>query len=559
MTSGSPREAARWLKERQRPALVSIRLAALAGAVAALATIVQLAVIAWIAHGTLVEDARAGQLLPLAGMVLVALLVRSVATGYQNHRAARASDEVRGRLRQELLDHMGASGPVQLARQSAGTLATEWIDQVDALHGYYAHYLPQMILCVVVPVMILVTVVWLDWLAALFLLLSAPLIPLFMALVGMGAEKLNQQHMETLGRLSGHFLDQLRGLTTLQLFQYTGPATEGIARATEEYRRINLKTLRVAFLSSAVLEFFASVAIAVIAIYIGFGLLGYIQYGPSPDLTLFSGLFILLLAPEFFQPLRQLAQHYHDRATALGAAAQLRTRLDDRPHPGPDVAVSGADVTADTAVHVHQLTVTYPDDRRGLDGVSLAIRAGELVLLEGPSGSGKTTLLNAMAGFLAPSAGHVSTFGQQPGGEPFGWLGQTPFVRADSWAGNLRLAAPDATDDELLDALARVGLGKLVSNRPDGVDTAIREGGAGLSGGQARRLALARLFLARHRLVLMDEPTAGLDARSEQQVIDAIRSLRDLGTTIVIASHHQALKAVADRRLALADGRLAGG
>ncbi|MFL1485284.1 thiol reductant ABC exporter subunit CydD [Marinobacter sp. LN3S78] len=558
MASGSPREAARWLKERQRPALVSIRLAALAGAVVALATIVQLAGIAWIAHGTLVEEASTGQLLPVVGMVLVALLVRSVATGYQNHLAARASDEVRGRLRQELLDHMGASGPVQLARQSAGTLAAEWIDQVDALHGYYAHYLPQMILCVVVPVMILATVVWLDWLAALFLLLSAPLIPLFMALVGMGAEKLNQQHMETLGRLSGHFLDRLRGLTTLQLFQYTEPATEGIARATDEYRRINLKTLRVAFLSSAVLEFFASVAIAVIAIYIGFGLLGYIQYGPSPDLTLFSGLFILLLAPEFFQPLRQLAQHYHDRATALGAAAQLQARLDDRPHPAPEVE-PGTSTAPDTAVHVHQLNVTYPDGRTGLAGVSLEIRAGELVLLEGPSGSGKTTLLNAMAGFLAPSAGYVSTFGQQPGGEPFGWLGQTPFVRADSWAGNLRLGAPDASDDELLEALARVGLGELVRNRPDGLDTTIREGGAGLSGGQARRLALARLFLARHRLVLMDEPTAGLDARSEQQVIDAIRSLRDLGITIVIASHHQALKAVADRRLALADGRLADG
>lgn len=534
-----------------------MRLAALAGAVAALATIAQLAGLAWMAHGALVGDASASDLLPVVGMVLVALLVRSAAAGCQNHLAARASDEVRGRLRQELLGHMGASGPVQLARQSAGTLAAEWIDQVDALHGYYAHYLPQMILCVVVPVMILATVVWLDWLAALFLLLSAPLIPLFMALVGMGAEKLNQQHMETLGRLSGHFLDRLRGLTTLQLFQYTEAATEGIAKATEEYRRINLKTLRVAFLSSAVLEFFASVAIAVIAIYIGFGLLGYIQYGPSPDLTLFSGLFILLLAPEFFQPLRQLAQHYHDRATALGAAAQLQARLDDCPHPVLDVAAPGTDTAADTAVHVHQLTVTYPDGRTGLDEVSLEIRAGELMLLEGPSGSGKTTLLNAMAGFLAPSAGRISTFGQSPGREPFGWLGQTPFICFDSWAGNLRLAAPDATDEELLDALARVGLGELVSHRPDGLNTAIREGGAGLSGGQARRLALARLFLARYRLVLMDEPTAGLDARSEQQVIDAIRSLRDLGTTIVIASHHQALKAVADRRLTLADGRLA--
>jgi ATP-binding cassette subfamily C protein CydD len=412
-----------------------------------------------------------------------------------------------------------------------------------------------MFLCVTVPVMILATVVWLDWLAAVFLLLSAPLIPLFMALVGMGAEKLNQQHMETLGRLSGHFLDRLRGLTTLQLFQYTGPATADIAAATDEYRRINLKTLRVAFLSSAVLEFFASIAIAVIAIYIGFGLLGYIEYGPSSQLTLFSGLFILLLAPEFFQPLRQLSQHYHDRAAALGAAAQLQARLAQRPDSPTDQASRGTPAS-DQAVRIDDLTVTFDDGRTGLAGVSLEVQPGEMVLLEGASGSGKSTLLNVMAGFLAPSVGSVHTFGQVPGREPFGWLGQTPFIRQDSWAGNLRLVAPQASDHELLAALERVGLSTLVSQRPDGLDTPIQEGGAGLSGGQARRLALARLFLADYRLVLMDEPTAGLDAQSEQQVINAIRALRQHRVTVVVASHHPAFRDIADRRLSLSGGRL---
>ncbi|MFC4259078.1 thiol reductant ABC exporter subunit CydD [Marinobacter lacisalsi] len=556
MSQPSGREAARWLKERQRPALPHIRRAALAGSLAALATIGQLAGIAWIAHAALVESSGATNLLWVALLVVVAIGVRATAIAGQNRFAAQASDEVRARLREDLLERFGRLGSARLARQSSGTLASEWIDQVEALHGYYAHYLPQMILCVSVPVMILATVLWLDWLAALFLLLSAPLIPLFMALVGMGAEKLNQQHMETLGRLSGHFLDRLRGLTTLQLFQYTAPATADIAAATDDYRRINLKTLRVAFLSSAVLEFFASVAIAVIAIYIGFGLLGYIQYGPSPQLTLFSGLFVLLLAPEFFQPLRQLAQHYHDRATALGAAAQLRARLGDgEPYESADKPVGDA-ASPDEAVRIDHLTVTFDDGRTGLADVSLSIQPGELVLLEGASGSGKSTLLNIMAGFLAPSAGAVHTFGRSPGSEPFGWLGQTPFIRQDTWAGNLRLVAPDAADEQLLSALAQVGLKSLVSERPDGLDTRIQEGGAGLSGGQARRLALARLFLADYRLVLMDEPTAGLDAQSEQQVIDAIATLRQRGTTVVIASHHPAFRDTADRRLSLSDGRL---
>lgn len=559
MSQPSGREAARWLKERQRPALPHIRRAAVAGSLAALATIGQLAGIAWIAHAALVESSGATDLLWVALLVVVAIGVRATAIAGQNRFAAQASDEVRARLREDLLERLGRLGSARLARQSSGTLASEWIDQVEALHGYYAHYLPQMSLCVSVPVMILATVLWLDWLAALFLLLSAPLIPLFMALVGMGAEKLNQQHMETLGRLSGHFLDRLRGLTTLQLFQYTAPATADIAAATDEYRRINLKTLRVAFLSSAVLEFFASVAIAVIAIYIGFGLLGYIQYGPSQQLTLFSGLFVLLLAPEFFQPLRQLAQHYHDRATALGAAAQLRARLGDgEPDEPADMPVADA-ATPDEAVRIDHLTVTFDDGRTGLEDVSLSIQPGELVLLEGASGSGKSTLLNTMAGFLAPSAGAVHTFGRPPGSEPFGWLGQTPFIRQDTWAGNLRLVAPDATDEQLLSALEQVGLMSLVSERPDGLDTRIQEGGAGLSGGQARRLALARLFLADYRLVLMDEPTAGLDARTEQQVIDAIATLRQRSAAIVIASHHPAFRAIADRRLSLSDGGLVHG
>ena len=559
MANGPARASARWLRERQHPARPHIRWAALAGSLAALATIVQLAGIAWIAHQTLVEDSAAADLLWVVLVVLVSIAVRASAIAGQNRFAARASDEVRARLRQDLLDRLGQLGTARLARQSSGTLASEWIDQVEALHGYYAHYLPQMILCVSVPVMILVTVFWLDWLAAIFLLLSAPLIPLFMALVGMGAEKLNQQHMETLGRLSGHFLDRLRGLTTLQLFQYTGPATADIATATDEYRRINLKTLRIAFLSSAVLEFFASVAIAVIAIYIGFGLLGYIQYGPSSDLTLFSGLFVLLLAPEFFQPLRQLAQHYHDRAAALGAAAQLRARLqDEAEHPSAEPEVNDAPAP-EAAVHVQQLTVTFDDGRTGLSEVSLTIRPGELVLLEGASGSGKSTLLHAMAGFLAPSEGSIQVFGRVPGSKPFGWLGQTPFIRQDTWAGNLRLVAPEASDEALLAALDQVGLMSLVSQRPDGLATPIQEGGAGLSGGQARRLALARLFLADYRLVLMDEPTAGLDAQSEQQVVGAIDALRQRGMTVVIASHHPAFVAIADRRVSLDHGRLVHG
>lgn len=510
---------------------------------------------AWIAHQALVERTLLSELLQAGALILVAIAARATAINLQQRFASSASNRIRSALRQELLAHLHHLGPVGLGQSSSGTLASEWLDQVEALHGYYAHYLPQMVLAVVVPLLVVVTVFWLDWLAALFLLISAPLIPFFMALVGMGAEKLNQQHMETLGRLSGHFLDRLRGLATLQLFQYTAPATRQIAAVTNEYRRINMKTLRIAFLSSAVLEFFAAVAIAVIAIYIGFGLLGYIEYGPAPRLTLFSGLFILLLAPEFFQPLRQLSQHYHDRAAALGAAGQLEIRLEREAANQAQRDSRSFVRDGSAAAVVDQVVVQFADGRKGLGPLSLTVQPGELIALEGASGAGKSTLLHLLAGFIQPKQGRVSVFGRPAGSGPVGWLGQSSFIRHGTWAENLRLVSPDATDAELLAALTQVGLRELVEKRPHGLNAPLQEGGVGLSGGQARRLAAARLYLGRYALVLMDEPTAGLDARSEQHVINAITQLRRQGSTIIMASHHPAVLAAADRRVRIAEGR----
>lgn len=559
----STREAAAWLRQRQAAARPHILTAAGAGTLAGLATIVQLGVMAWVAHQTLVGELA---LQELSGAILVAvaaIAVRGLMQRQQGRSAARASDRIRSDLRNELLRHWGQQGPASTGAVSAGTLASEWLDQVDNLHGYYARFQPQLILCLSVPLMILAVVLWLDWLAALFLLLSAPLIPLFMSLVGMGAEKLNQQHMETLGRLSGHFLDQVRGLTTLQLFGATRPAMYSIAEVTEDYRQVTLKTLRVAFLSSAVLEFFASVAIAVVAVYIGFGLLGYIRYGPSPELTLFSGLFILLLAPEFFQPLRTLAQHYHDRAAALGAAAQIRARLTA---PGPQQRApsewdqrppGSADTLAAPVVSAESLGVCVGSPPRPLlTDLNFQVQAGGSMAITGPSGSGKSTLLAVLAGFQVPACGRVRVAGGKPGDQPAGWLGQSPFIRHGTWADNLQSSAPGASEQAMEEALAQVGLAGIVRSRPLGVHTPIGEGGSGLSGGQARRLALARLFLTRYPLILLDEPTAGLDQHSEALVIRALKQLQADGQTLIVATHHPALINSADQVLQL---RPAGG
>ncbi len=535
-----------------------INATVVAGLTAALATIVQMFFLARIVHLGIVDGVQTARLWPFFLGLVLAIIIRSVAQGFQTRFASRCSEKVRQDVRQQINHHWQSVGPIAIGLSSAGELAREWIDHVEALHGYFARFKPQLALSVIIPLVILALVFTLDWLAALLLLFSAPLIPLFMALVGMGAEKLNQQHFKTISRLSGQFLDKVRGLTTLQLFGQTEWATELIQNRSDRYREITMKTLRVAFLSSAVPEFFASVAIAMIAIYIGFGLLGSITYGPSEDLTLFSGLFILLLAPEFFQPLRTLSQHYHDRAAALGAGAELLLRLNTSAITNKQ-SVAGSENRASGAAHEIYLRNTayaYQQDQPIFHDLNLSVQRGECVALTGPSGGGKTTLLHLLAGFVRPDVGTISIFGQPAGSFSFGWLGQSGFLVSGSWADNLRLVAPEATDIAIATALRSAGLGPLLEAREDGIYSRISEDGKGISGGQARRLSLARVFVADYDLILLDEPTAGLDSDSEMHVLKGLDTLAQAGKTLIFSTHHKALLSLADRVLLVADGEV---
>lgn len=541
-------EARRWLRALSGDVRGPLLAAVAAGSLAGVFTVVQMGFLAAIIQAVLVDERPLASLTGWFLALMAAVVLRSAANGLQTRFAARGSARVQDRVRRQLLTGWSEAGPIRLMGTSAGTLAREWLDHVAALHGYFARFQPQMWLSVISPLIILVVVFRLDWLAAIFLILAAPLIPLFMALVGMGAESVNQRHFETVARLSGFFLDRVRGLTTLQLFGQTEAAAEAIRQRSDQYRRLTMETLRIAFLSSAVLEFFSSVAIAMVAIYIGFGLLGSIQYGPATHLTLFSGLFILLLAPEFFQPLRQLSQHYHDRASAIGAARLLLDRLQvtSSPSAGARRSEMSSTGTAGSAIALDSVSLTFPDGRPGLIDASLTVATGSTAVLTGPSGGGKSTLLHVIAGFLVPDSGIASVLGQSPGQTPFGWLGQSPFLLQGSWADNLRLVAPDASEADMLTALNLVGLGELVAARANGIDSVVAESGAGLSGGQARRLSLARCFLADYPLILLDEPTAGLDQASEQRVIRALAELSDRGKTLVISTHHEAVLAMAD-------------
>jgi len=552
------KQVRQWLSELARGNRRWIRGTVLAGLVTGIATIVQMVFLAHIVHQGIVEEVPLSDLSPFFIGLVASILVRALAQGVQTRLAARCSQQVRHDARQRLHEHWQNLGPVALGHSSAGELAREWIDHVEALHGYFARFLPQIVLSGLVPLLILVLVFSLDWLCGVFLLLSAPMIPFFMALVGMGAEKLNQQYFETISRLSGQFLDKVRGLTTLQLFGQTEGATELLRKRSDRYRFITMKTLRIAFLSSAVLEFFSSMAIAVVAIYIGFGLLGYITYGPSQELTLFTGLLILLLAPEFFQPLRTLSQYYHDRAAALGAAAEILTRLKRQPAGTHKQPVQPAQPAADStdSIELDNVTLAYRSGQPLFAGLSLSFPKGSCIALTGPSGGGKSSLLHLLAGFIQPDAGSISLFGKTPGSFSFGWLGQSGFLVTGTWADNLRLTAPEASDIAIETALRTLGLGALLDSREAGINSPVSEDGQGLSGGQARRLSLARIFVADYDLILLDEPTAGLDSDSEVYVIQALRKLAEAGKTLIFSTHHQALLTLADRVLLVSDGEV---
>ncbi|WP_019558598.1 thiol reductant ABC exporter subunit CydD [Thioalkalivibrio sp. ALE12] len=529
-------------------------LSAASTLVATLATIALAGLVAWAVHGTLF--AADPPYLPgilLGGLALLGL--RYAAQALRDLAGHRLAFAVKQQLRTDLLQQVRHAGPARLAGQTtAGAWAEQFQTRVDDLTGYYARYLPARQAVILTPLAILAAAFWLDWLAALLLLLAAPLIPAFMAIVGMGAEQIHRRQQEEANRLAGHFLDRIRSLDWLRRARAITATEIEVVERSHQQRRLTMRTLRVAFLSSAIMEFFSAVAIGMVAIYIGFALFGAIDYGPAGDITLFTGLFILLLAPEYFLPLRQFAQSYHDRAGALAAAESLAPALASPNGAEASAAVTevtGGDET-DPLLKLEDVMVHYPGQRTPvLNHLDLEIQAGAHLALTGPSGSGKSTLLAVCAGFLPPTEGRIQRHARA---RHFAWIDQDAHLFHGSLRENLQLARhgmiPDA---EMATALEQAGLPLDAPELPDGLDTAIGEARHGLSGGQAQRVAVARALLSGHRLWLLDEPTSALDVETEEALLDTLFRLADTrGLTLVIASHHAAIHRRCPQQLELA-------
>lgn len=536
-------------------------LIVVAGVLQTVATILFAGLLARVLHALIIAGQPFDTLEADWWMILACLVFRALAGVVREEGGIRISLAVRGKVREALLDTLYRLGPAWRERQQAGSLSTALLEQVEALDGYFARYRPQQWFAVLTPLMIVATLAPSSWAAAAILLLTAPLIPVFMILVGWGARQRQTEQLQALQRMSGHFLDLIRGLPTLRLLDAHQRLAGEVEKVGDEFRRRTMRVLRLAFLSGAVLEFFASIAIALSAVYFGLTLLGRLDfglYGHPLDLEL--ALFALLLAPEFYQPLRDLGTHYHARAEALAAAGELQTILNAaswQPAGGDTRIGNGA-----PALTLDRITFGHREGETVLRKCSLQVQGGETVAIRGPSGGGKTTLLRLLLGQLRAQEGDVLIAGQSIDDidlvawrERVAWMSQHPRLMADTLAANLRVARSDATEAELREALTFAGLWTWFANLPDGLATRLGEGGRLLSGGQLRRLALARVRLRRADVLLLDEPSASLDAETEDAVIARIAELRR-GRTLVLLTHRAAPLRIADRVLDLENGRL---
>jgi ATP-binding cassette, subfamily C, bacterial CydCD len=491
---------------------------------------------------------------PLALLFAVVLARAGVAWGAEL-AAGRSSALAKSQLRGALLERIPALGLDGSRELRTGELAVLATRGIDALDGYFSLYLPQLFLAVIVPVVVIVAVLWNDWISAAIIAFTIPLIPVFMALVGASTRERMDRQFRNLERLGGHFLDVVAGLPTLKIFGRAKAQASAIREITERYRTTAMSTLRITFLSSLILELVATFAVALVAVAIGLRLM-------DGQLSLRVALFALVLAPEAFLPLRQLGANYHASAEGMAAAEQVFAVL-EAPAPSggtrtnfPNPAV--ADVTVDT------LRVTYPGrSEPALDGVSLTVQAGEMLALAGPSGCGKSTLLGVLLGLVTPHSGSVRIGGVElcdldleTWRARLAWVPQRPHLFRATIEQNVRLARSGASRQEVSDAISQAGLTDTILNLPDGLDTVLGDHGAGLSAGERQRIALARAFLRDARLLLLDEPTANLDGRTEQDVVAAIRRLAR-GRTVVLVAHRPALMAVADRVLTLASVEVA--
>ncbi|EKM0666418.1 cysteine/glutathione ABC transporter permease/ATP-binding protein CydD [Cronobacter turicensis] len=561
MNKTRQQELTRWLKQQSVISRRWLNLSRLLGVVSGLLIVAQAWLLADLLNDLIIKAIpREAQLLPFVLLILVFVL-RAWVVWLREKIGFHAGQHIRARIRQQVMNRLQEAGPAWIQGKPAGSWATLILEQIDDMHDFYARYLPQMALAASVPLLIVLAIFPYNWAAALILLCTAPLIPLFMAMVGMGAADANRRNFQALARLSGNFLDRLRGMETLRLFNRGAAETHNIQAASQDFRQRTMEVLRLAFLSSGVLEFFTSLSIALVAVYFGFSYLGELNFGHyGTGVTLFAGFLALILAPEFFQPLRDLGTFYHAKAQAIGAADSLKTFL-ETPIQHAEKGALELPGCEPISLEAQGLTILSPQGKRLAGPLNFTLPAGKRVALVGQSGAGKSSLLNLLAGFL-PYEGSLRVNGVELRElEPdswrrqLSWVGQNPQLPAGTLKENVLLADPEASDAQLQAALDKAWVSEFLPLLAQGVDTPVGDQSSGLSVGQAQRVAVARALLTPCRLLLLDEPSASLDAGSERRVMQALETA-SLAQTTLMVTHQIDDIAAWDEVWVMRDGRI---
>ncbi len=534
-------ELLRWLKQHSAPAKRWLRVSMLLGILSGLLIIAQAWFLAVILQALIMDGVPREQLIMPFIWLLCVFVLRAAVTIIRERVGFRCGQVVRQQVRKMVLNKLEVLGPVWVKGKPAGSWATIILEQIEDMQDYYSRYLPQMYLAGIIPIMILIAIFPFNWAAALILFTTAPLIPVFMALVGLGAADANRRNFVALGRLSGSFLDRLRGLDTLRLFFRGKAEIKQIEESTEDFRSRTMEVLRMAFLSSGVLEFFASISIAVVAVYFGFSYMGELNFGSyGLPVTLFAGFLALILSPEFFQPLRDLGTYYHAKAQAVGAAESLVTLLESEgeqaPSGGDQVVPDGEGFT----ITAEALEILSHEGQVLVGPLSFTIQSHQRIAIVGQSGAGKSSLLNLLLGFL-PYRGSIRINGIELNQlspvewrKRVSWVGQNPHLPELTLLDNIRLGRPDATENEIQKALDDAYVSEFLALLPDGLETQIGDYAARLSVGQAQRVAVARALLSPAELLLLDEPAASLDAHSEQKVMQSLNNAAQHQTTLMV-------------------------
>ncbi|WP_299142687.1 cysteine/glutathione ABC transporter permease/ATP-binding protein CydD [uncultured Vibrio sp.] len=559
MDKKKQRSLNKWLKQQSSLAKRWLMIAIGLGVLSSVFLIAQAALLASILHQLIIENVDKSELVGHFAGLALSVIGRAGCTWGREIAGYRCGEQVRIYIRQLILDKLRELGPAYIKGKPAGTWATLLLEQVEDMQDFFSRYLPQMSLSVMIPFIILVVVFPVNWAAGLIFLITAPLVPMFMALVGMKAADANRKNFKALQRLSGHFYDRLQSMTTIRLFDRTSSETEVLKGASEVFRTRTMDVLKIAFLSSAVLEFFTSISIAMTAVYFGFTYIGELNFGHyGAGITLFAGLFILILAPEFYQPLRDLGTFYHTKQQAVGAAESIVEFLET------DITkVKSGNTQLDPVqginIEATDLKVLSPEGVQLVGPISFALNTRQSTALVGPSGAGKTSLINAILGFM-PYEGSLKINGIElreldlaSWRKTISWVGQNPLLLHGSIRDNVTLGKHDIADQVVENALEQSFASEFVNEH--GLDYMISERSGGLSVGQSQRLALARAMIQDGQFWLLDEPTASLDTRSEQLVMKGINSNIESRTALLVTHQLAPLKSV-DNILVMRNGGL---